>query len=187
MALEIRQVQKLAQQLVMTPQLQQAIKLLQLSRLELQEMISKELQDNPALEEGTAEETENGDQPKSELPPESAEPITEPVINREPAVDKIGTLDWHEYLDPHSNSIHGSLTAEATGDGCDRQPSWENRLTKQRSLGDHLIWQLRLSKISGREENIGFYISVTLQENACLALSSEDRCTATESSPEEVE
>jgi RNA polymerase sigma-54 factor len=62
MALEIRQVQKLAQQLVMTPQLQQAIKLLQLSRVELQEMISKELQENPTLEEGTAEETENGRQ-----------------------------------------------------------------------------------------------------------------------------
>src|SRR5215467_2242251 len=165
MALEIRQVQKLAQQLVMTPQLQQAIKLLQLSRLELQEMISKELQDNPALEEGTAEETENGDQPKSELPPESAEPITEPVINREPAVDKIGTLDWQEYLDTHSNSIHGSLTAEATGDDGDGPPSWENSLTKKSSLEDHLIWQLRLSKISEREENIGFYIIGNLDEN----------------------
>src|SRR5678815_5511636 len=96
MALEIRQVQKLAQQLVMTPQLQQAIKLLQLFRLELQEMISKELQDNPTLEEGTAEETENRDQPKLDLPPDGAEPMTEPVINREPAVDKIGTLDWQE-------------------------------------------------------------------------------------------
>jgi RNA polymerase sigma-54 factor len=44
MALEIRQVQKLTQQLVMTPQLQQAIKLLQLSRVELEEMVVKELQ-----------------------------------------------------------------------------------------------------------------------------------------------
>jgi len=82
MSLEIHQLQKLAQQLVMTPQLQQAIKLLQLSRVELQEMISKELQDNPALEEGTAEETENGDQPKSELPPESAEPLSEKLLTR---------------------------------------------------------------------------------------------------------
>ena len=187
MSLEIHQLQKLAQQLVMTPQLQQAIKLLQLSRLELQEMISKELQDNPALEEGTAEETENGDQPKSELPPESAEPITEPVINREPAVDKIGTLDWQEYLDTHSNSIHGSLTAEATGDDGDSPPSWENSLTKKSSLEDHLIWQLRLSKISEREENIGFYIIGNLDENGYLALSSEELCRATESSPEEVE
>ena len=63
MALEIRQVQKLAQQLVMTPQLQQAIKLLQLSRLELEEMVLKELQENPALEEGPTEETESSSQP----------------------------------------------------------------------------------------------------------------------------
>jgi RNA polymerase sigma-54 factor len=187
MALEIRQVQKLAQQLVMTPQLQQAIKLLQLSRVELQEMISKELQDNPALEEGTAEESENGDQPKLELPPGGAEPIAEPVVNREPAVDKIGTLDWQEYLDTHSNSIHGSLTAEATGDDGDSPPSWENSLTKKSSLEDHLIWQLRLSKISEREETIGFYIIGNLDENGYLALSVEELCRATESTPEEVE
>jgi RNA polymerase sigma-54 factor len=109
MALEIRQVQKLAQQLVMTPQLQQAIKLLQLSRVELEEMVLKELQENPALEEGQAEEPENSEQPRSEVP--DAIPgveAGEPVLNRElSAVDKIGTLDWQEYLDTHSNSIHG--------------------------------------------------------------------------------
>ena len=42
---------KLSQQLVMTPQLQQAIKLLQLSRLELQDTITNELMENPVLEE----------------------------------------------------------------------------------------------------------------------------------------
>src|SRR6516165_9461734 len=123
MALEIRQVQKLAQQLVMTPQLQQAIKLLQLSRVELQEMVSKELQDNPALEEGTA---------------------------------------------------------EATGDDGDSPPSWENSLTKKTSLEDYLIWQLRLSKISEREETIGLYIIGNLDENGYLALSTEELCRATE-------
>jgi RNA polymerase sigma-54 factor len=186
MALEIRQVQRLAQQLVMTPQLQQAIKLLQLSRLELQEMVSKELQDNPVLEEG-AEETDSGDQAKLEMPPDGAEPMTDAVINREPAVDTVGTLDWQEYLDTHSNSIHGSLTAEATGDDGDGPPSWENSLTKKTSLEDHLIWQLRLSKISEREENIGLYIIGNLNENGYLALSSDELCKATESTPEEVE
>src|ERR1700757_2258198 len=98
MALEIRQVQKLTQQLVMTPQLQQAIKLLQLSRVELQEMISKELQENPALEEGATDEAEAGEQQRAEVPPEGVEPAAELVINREiSAVDKIGTLDWQEY------------------------------------------------------------------------------------------
>src|SRR6266404_7233603 len=187
MALEIRQVQKLAQQLVMTPQLQQAIKLLQLSRVELQEMVSKELQDNPALEEGTAEETENGDQPKLELPPDGAEPTAEPVINREPAVDKVGTLDWQEYLDTHSNSIHGSLTAEATSEDGDSPPSWENSLTNKTTLEDHLIWQLRLSKITERESNIGLYVIQNLNENGYLVLSREEISNATGSSPEEVE
>jgi RNA polymerase sigma-54 factor len=187
MALEIRQVQKLAQQLVMTPQLQQAIKLLQLSRLELQEMISKELQENPTLEEATAEEAESGDQAKAELPPEAVVPLAEPVINRElSAVDKIGTLDWQEYLDTHSNSIHGSLSAEAGGDD-DSPPSWENSLTKKTSLEDHLIWQLRLSKISEREESVGLYVVGNLDENGYLALSLEELCKATESNPEEVE
>ena len=50
MALELKQHLKLAQQLIMTPQLQQAIKLLQLSRLELQEYIDSELEQNPLLD-----------------------------------------------------------------------------------------------------------------------------------------
>ena len=51
MALEIKQELRLSQQLVMTPQLQQAIKLLQLSRLELAGVVEQELQENPVLEE----------------------------------------------------------------------------------------------------------------------------------------
>ncbi len=149
MALEIRQVQKLAQQLVMTPQLQQAIKLLQLSRLELQEMVSQELQENPALEEAPVEESQATEQIRSEVQPDSPEPTIELVINREQSVvDKIGTMDWQEYLDTHSNDRHGSLTAEATSDDGEGPPSWENSLTKKTSLEDHLIWQLRLSKIT---------------------------------------
>jgi len=159
MALEIRQVQKLAQQLVMTPQLQQAIKLLQLSRIELQEMVTTELEENPALEEVPVSDIETAEQGQQETQPGGSEHVEEPVLNREPSgVDKIGTLDWQEYLDSHSNSIHGSLTAEANSDDGDGPPSWENSLTKKTSLEDHLIWQLRLSKATEKEENVGLYI-----------------------------
>src|SRR6266404_753868 len=189
MALEIRQVQKLTQQLVMTPQLQQAIKLLQLSRVELEEMVVKELQENPALEEGPTEEAEtSGEQPRPETQVSVPEDGSELVLNRElSAVDKIGTLDWQEYLDTHSNSIHGSLTAEATSDDGDSPPSWENSLTKKTTLEDHLIWQLRLSKITERESNIGLYVIQNLNENGYLVLSREEISNATGSSPEEVE
>ncbi len=57
MALELKLSVRLTQQLVMTPQLQQAIKLLQLSRLELQQQIRQELDENPCLDEGLVEDS----------------------------------------------------------------------------------------------------------------------------------
>ena len=56
MAFELRQNLKLSQQLIMTPQLQQAIKLLQLSRLELVDTINQEMEENPLLEETSPDE-----------------------------------------------------------------------------------------------------------------------------------
>ena len=58
MALALKQQLKMAQQLVMTPQLQQAIKLLQLSRLELAQTLRQEIEQNPLLEEIVADESE---------------------------------------------------------------------------------------------------------------------------------
>ena len=58
MALQLKQSLNLSQQLIMTPQLQQAIKLLQLSRLELLETISQEIETNPMLEEQPWEDSE---------------------------------------------------------------------------------------------------------------------------------
>jgi RNA polymerase sigma-54 factor len=188
MALEIRQVQKLVQQLVMTPQLQQAIKLLQLSRIELEELISQELQENPALEEGLTEETK--EKQEIELTGEGEKPDgpTQPSASREPsAADKIGTLDWQEYMESHSNAIHGSLTAEASREEGEGHLSWENTLTKKASLEDHLVWQLRLSTLTDHEKAIGLYIIGNLDENGYLALPMDEVCQATGTTPEEAE
>ncbi|MFQ5542587.1 MAG: RNA polymerase factor sigma-54, partial [Candidatus Binatia bacterium] len=188
MALEIKQVQKLAQQLVMTPQLQQAIKLLQLSRIELQELISQELQENPALEEGLAEDVGERPEAKPEGEGEIPETPIEPGVTRElSAADKIGTLDWQEYMNTHSNSIHGSLTAEASREEDEGPPSWENTLTKKTSLEDHLVWQLRLSRLTEREEKIGLYIIGNLDESGYLTLSLEEVCRVTGALSEEAE
>jgi RNA polymerase sigma-54 factor len=160
MALEIRQVQKLSQQLVMTPQLQQAIKLLQLSRIELEDIISQELRDNPALEEAGSEG--EGEEEKTEGPEEEVR--KEPEVTREvPAEDKTGSIDWQEYLDTHSNAIHGSLTEGAQGDD-DGPPTWEALLAKKTSLEEHLIWQLNLSKLTESQKTVGTYITGNLDE-----------------------
>jgi len=177
MALETRLLQKLAQQLVMTPQLQQAIKLLQLSHIDLEDLISQELEENPALEE-TAPETEEGATDEQKKPDKT---------NELAASDKIGSVDWQDYLESHSNSIHGSLTAEAGREDGDGYPSWENTLTKTESLYDHLVWQLRLSNLDERAQTIGMYIIGNLDERGYVELPLEEVCRVTGATPEEAE
>jgi len=90
MGLELRQQLKLSQQLVMTPQLQQAIKLLQLSRLELLETVQQELLENPFLDE-TETDTEV---------PDKAEVLTESQAEEE----LVRTADWENYLGEFSST-----------------------------------------------------------------------------------
>jgi RNA polymerase sigma-54 factor len=147
-------------------------------------MVTQELQENPTLEE----EPETAEQARSDPQPDSPEPVVEAVVNREMSVvDKLGTPDWQEYLDTHFNDRHDFSTTEAASDDGEGPPSWENSLTKKTSLEDHLIWQLRLSKITEREETIGLYIIGNLDENGYLALTIDDICAAKESTPEEVQ
>lgn len=172
----------------MTPQLQQAIKLLQLSRVELEELISKELQENPVLEEAPPAEMEENAEIKIGGEADGTGAESPPVVNREVSTaDKIGTLDWQEYIDTHSNSVHGSLTAEASREDDEGPPTWENTLTKKTSLEDHLVWQLRLSRLTEPEEIIGLYIIGNLDENGYLVVSLEEVCQAAGASSEDAE
>ncbi|RLC26110.1 MAG: RNA polymerase sigma-54 factor, partial [Deltaproteobacteria bacterium] len=84
MALELKQSLGLTQQLIMTPQLQQAIKLLQLSRLELVETLYEEMETNPLLEEQPAAE-EDGD---GKGPEGAEEPVEEPPALQEVTVEE---------------------------------------------------------------------------------------------------
>src|SRR4030043_1884780 len=137
MVLELKQSPRLVQQLVITPQLQQAIKLLQLTRLELVDMISQEMKENPLLEE-----TEEGREvAEGEAPvPEQAEAETAPEPEVTPEVKGTGEgsdeFDWENYLE------NSNLTTfqKSSYDGEER-PSFENFLTKKTTLPDHLHWQ----------------------------------------------
>ena len=90
MAIELKQTVKLSQQLLITPQLQQAIKLLQLSRAELIETVQKELLENPVLEENddrpSVETTENGPMAETERVSD-LNTSSEPDIAPEPGIE----------------------------------------------------------------------------------------------------
>jgi RNA polymerase sigma-54 factor len=176
MALEIKQTPKLVQQLVITPQLQQAIRLLQLTRLELVDLINQEMKENPLLEEA-----EEG---KEEA--EAEEPVTEkaevePPANTEhtPEVKGQGEggdeYDWESYLENYNLTSFQRQTSSSSGssDGEER-PSFENFLTKQTTLCDHLYWQLQLSRLTDEEERVGMWIIGNLDEEGYLRMSAED-------------
>ena len=151
MALEIRQQLKMSQQQVMTPQLQQAIKLLQLSRLELVDLVRQELEENPVLEESGDQALDDEDAlPESERPDDFAGdelPAPEAIPEVSGESEGLADIDWQSYLEGYSL---GGTTADNYEDDDDR-PSYENLLTKGTSLAEHLHWQLGLSRIQPRD------------------------------------
>jgi len=183
MVLEIKQTPKLVQQLVITPQLQQAIRLLQLTRLELVDLISQEMKENPLLEE-TEEgrespegETTAPQQEEAEVPPEPE--VTPEVKGTGEGVDE---FDWESYLE------NSNLTPfqKSSPDGEER-PSFENFLTKRTTLTDHLWWQLQLSHFTEEEREAGTWIIGNLDEDGYLKISLEEICSETNLSMEMVE
>ncbi|MEJ2200899.1 MAG: RNA polymerase factor sigma-54 [Desulfuromonadaceae bacterium] len=182
MALELRQQLKLSQQLVMTPQLQQAIKLLQLSRIELVDMVQQELEENPILEEGaeSAEEKELDEVLSESLKgQEAGEEIKEVAGENEGMAD----IDWQTYLEGYSL---GGSTADFYEEDDDR-PSYENLLTKKSTLTDHLMWQLNLSRMSDEIRRIAAEIIGNLDDDGYLQASLEEVAEITGSSPGNVE
>src|SRR5512145_876129 len=186
MALEIRQQLKLSQQLVMTPQLQQAIKLLQLSRMELLDVVRAELEENPVLEEGQEnvdEQVELGEMASEIETPDGGESGIEEIHEVAGDRESFGYIDWHTYLESYSL---GGTTADNYEDDEDR-PSYENLLTRKPSLQDHLLWQLKLSAIEGRDRLIAEEIIGNLDDDGYLQASVEELATQMESTAERVE
>ena len=147
--MEARLELKLQQKLIMTPQLQQAIKLLQLSRLELVQSVSQELIENPVLEEVPSEES--GEDPASEEGETAPETQTAAETPPEVAPEQEGTQElksdlelgpqWDEYLNEMGDGRdYGNAEADNK-----ELPSYDQTLTRLPSLSDHLLWQLHLS------------------------------------------
>ncbi|MBI3543792.1 MAG: RNA polymerase factor sigma-54 [Deltaproteobacteria bacterium] len=183
MALEIKQSLKLSQQLVMTPQLQQAIKLLQLNRLELADVVNQELMENPLLEEvaetiDNPEGLEAGERAASSDPTVDA-PASETTTGDEFAVRKDQQekllngkeeFDWEAYVeDVNQNSTMPSVRMNT-----EDLPSFENILTKTTTLTDHLLWQLSLSTFTDEERKLGEMIIGNLSEDGYLPIPVED-------------
>ncbi len=185
MALEIKQTPKLVQQLVITPQLQQAIRLLQLTRLELVDMISQEMKDNPLLEEMEEGEAASEEAPAAEAEEKPAQETehTSEVKGDAETPEAIREFDWENYLDNYNLTPY----RQASGQDSEERPSFENFLVKKTTLSDHLLWQLQFSRFTEEEHRIGTWIIGNLDEDGYLKIPVEDIAADLNVSSETVE
>ena len=191
MALELRQNLKLTQQLVMTPQLQQAIKLLQLSRIELIETINQELEANPVLEETTEPITPTDDKASEDSGAEewTEEQALSTLANtgsdeeKTPWEEKaLQEQEWKEIWD---NESHTRLPAYSFEEK--ELPNYDNILTQESDLTEHLLWQLRVSNLNEKEKEIACLIIGNLDQNGYLKATVEEIAEELKIEPEEVE
>ena len=184
---------KIGQQLTMTPQLQQAIKLLQLSTLELQQEIQEALESNPMLEssdESDRSTTESNSQESTSAEAndtidfaQTAEAQSQEDPSDFNSSDNAVELDAHENIpndlpvdsawdDVYQSS--GPASTPSSSVGGDDDYNFDEKNTEEDSLLDHLQWQLNLTPISDRDKAMGSAIIEAIDPKGYLTVTTED-------------
>ncbi len=175
---------KFSQQLTMTPQLQQAIRLLQLSTLDLQQEIQEALDNNPLLE---AEENNDNFESLSEFDKKingetEAAPSNE--SGESESIDSSDALEansmpeelpmdttWDEYISASSAPAPSTSSSSSSG-SLDDDYVYQGETVD--SIQDHLLWQMRLTPFSETDEAIAFAIIEAIDDSGYLKVSSEE-------------
>lgn len=177
---------KLGQQLTMTPQLQQAIRLLQLSTLDLQQEIHEALESNPMLElDENNEEDSTSDEPNdvnTVAASNNSDTENTPTVNGEEP-------SWQEQI-PNDLSVDSNWddvypTSHSVSQNFDSdQLDFETRNSAVETLQDHLLWQLNLTPMSESDEAIGMAIIDAIDANGMLTVDVESIHSGFDSSSE---
>src|SRR6186997_20464 len=162
MAIQQKLHTKLVQKLILTPSLQQAIKLLPMSTLELADLLNQEMVENPLLEEVPTEELQPAEQQQQQE--KAAE--QQPADKGDPWDDADYEYFFGDYLDDGYRSRTPSEVKEL--------PPIENTLSTAASLADHLMWQLSLQTEDERLKEIGGAIIGNLDDDGYLVASVEE-------------
>ena len=164
MALEQKLSLKLAQKLVMTPSLQQAIKLLQMTRMELETLLTQELVENPVLEESAEVPDEEPAREEEEAAPEAK--ANGEGLDHEQSMENI---DLDAYFGDYWEGPGTSSMMEER-----EEPPIENSLTREPDLYDHLLWQLHMAEVDPRRREIAELIIGNLNPDGFLVATPEE-------------
>ncbi len=165
---------KMSQQLTMTPQLQQAIRLLQLSTLDLQQEIQEALDSNPLLE---TEEDNPAEKPEAN-PSDNTD--YDRAVQQEKLANESSELNWDDKIpenlavDSNWDDIYQHTPTQASAPGPDDDYNFENQTVTGDDLYDHLMWQLNLTPMSERDQLIARAIIDSVEPNGLLSSTLED-------------
>ncbi len=177
--MQMKMQMKMSQQLIMTPQLQQAIKLLQLSRTELEELIEQTLIENPVLEEGidmdtfpnktddSAETAETAESPEVVADTEDFETARE---NEQENNDQ-DEIDWQQYIEQVEQFGGYQERRYNIASDDEDSPSIEATAAQTESLADHLVWQLDMQELSPLEYRTGAFLIGNIDDDGFLVTS----------------
>ncbi len=177
--MQMKMQMKMSQQLIMTPQLQQAIKLLQLSRAELEELIEQTLIENPVLEEGIDMDTfpnKTEDSQETTETAESPEVVAdtddfETARENEPEKKDQDEIDWQQYIE-QVEQFGGYQERRYNVSSEDEEgPSIESTAAQTESLADHLVWQLDMLDLSKLEYLAGAHLIGNIDDDGFLVTS----------------
>ncbi len=169
----------LGQGLAMTPALQQAIKLLQLSRLELEQFVEIQMAENPVLEEIPSEGLDEFSPIEKEFT--ESEAVSGRMEEAAGIVDSIGKdketeVDW-ERLSNYEESRSQASTSGSKNGFDDDTSNYENMVTKANTLQEHIAELVREVDFSPEEFKIAEQIAGNIDDRGYLAVSLEDLCS----------
>lgn len=172
MAIKMNQGLKQTQSLMITPQLQQAIKLLTLTHLEMTTLISQEMVENPMLEEIDGEMDAASASTESREDLESQEATSDNFSGPELIEGSRDNFDWESYSESFNNTSSTPNMKESVSseDG----PNYENMVSKGQSLQEHLEWQLRMENLSDIELKLALDILGNISDEGYLEVSFEE-------------
>lgn len=142
----LRQTMNLSQSLVITPQLQQAIKLLQMSRMELESAVRSELEENPILEEAELLKEEDLQRTKEAAEEVGGENSADQIDSSVQDPQKQDEFEWESYIEANQKPPQSGMA------GSEEIMNYENVITASQTLHDHLYWQVKMSGFSEEEE-----------------------------------
>jgi RNA polymerase sigma-54 factor len=162
MAIQQKLHTKLVQKLILTPSLQQAIKLLPMSTLELADLLNQEMVENPLLEEVPTEELQPAEQQQQQEKPADQQPADKG--------DAWDDADYEYFFGDYLDDGYRSRTPSEVKE----LPPIENTLSTAASLSDHLLWQLSLQTDDDKLKEIGRAIIGNLDDDGYLVASVEE-------------